>query len=83
MEQMPFINNDFNAYSVAGHLSGKQNIIVLPGVSIGSGYGLLRVAPSGYYPNYPDIVDPNLVVSRIIGLNISQRSILITPRSST
>jgi hypothetical protein len=80
LEELRHESRGSGAYNVIEHSSGKCDVTDLPGVSIGSSYGLLRVAPSGYYPNYLDIVDQNLVASKIIGLNRSQRSILTTAR---
>ena len=79
LEKPRYKNRDSGAYGVIEHSSGKYDVTALSDVSIGSSYGLLRAVPSGYYPNYQDIVDPNLVASRITGLNRSQRSVLITP----
>ena len=52
-------NSDSNACCVIEHSYGKKNIIVLHDASTGSGYGLLKVALSSCFVNYPVIVDPN------------------------
>jgi hypothetical protein len=39
MAKMLSISRDFNAYGVAGYLSGRQNITVLLDADIGSSYG--------------------------------------------
>ena len=83
LEELHYKSRGSDAYNVIEHSSGECAVIALPSVSIGSSYGLLRAAPSGYYPNYLDIAEPNLVASKITGLNRSQRSILITAQSGT
>ena len=71
LEELHYKSRGSGAYNVIEHSSGKCDVTALPGASIGSSYGLLRVALSGYYPKYLDIVDPNLVSLRITGLNRS------------
>jgi len=82
MEEMHYTNSDFNVWSVIEHLSGKRSITVSRGASIGSSSGSLRVAPLGYYANYPATAHPSLNKSRITGLGKYQKSISITLRSS-
>jgi hypothetical protein len=62
LEELRYKSRGLGVYNVIELSSGKCDATALIGANIGSDCGLLRVAPSGYYPNYPDIVGPNLVV---------------------
>jgi len=81
MEELPYTNSDFNVCSVSEPLSGKRGTTVSYAASTGSGYGLPRIAPSGYFANCPATVRPHSMASRITGLHESRRSRLITLRS--
>jgi hypothetical protein len=76
-------SNDFSAYSASGHLSGNCHAIAKSSSGTGLNCGLRRVAPSGFYPNCPAIVNLSLRALKIIGLTRLQRRILITPQSAT
>jgi len=81
MEKPHLANNDFNVCSVIEHSFGKQNTTVSHVPNTGSGCGLSKTARSDYYANCQLIVPPNCMASRIIGLDESPKSTLITLRS--
>ena len=82
MEQQPYLNSDFNVYSVSGHLSGKPGITVSAGASTGSGYGLPRAIPSGGCANFLATVLPHSMALRITGLNRYPRNKSTIPEFS-
>lgn len=82
MGKMHYINKDFNVSDVNELISGKHLRTVSCTISIGSNCGSQRVALSSYYVNCPVIANSNSTASRIIGLNKSPKSGLITLRSA-
>jgi hypothetical protein len=78
MEKQSYVSSGFAAYDVVGPSSGKQNITVLRGVSIGSVSGLPRVAPSICFVDYLVTAASNLMPLRIIGWARCPMSTLIT-----
>ena len=82
MEQQPYLNSDFNVYSVSAHLFGKPGITVSAGVGTGSECGLWRVVPSGYSASSPATVPPHSTALKTTGLSKYQRSELTMAGSS-
>ena len=76
-------NNVLDVKSVIELTFGKKkrtNIIVS---STGLNYGLKKVILYGSYVFFLDIVDQNYIASRIIGLSIRRKKILIFQNTNT
>ena len=82
-EEPYLTNNDFNVYSVSGHLFGKLDITVSSDANIGSNSGSPRVVLSGVYVNFRAIVLPHSKALRTTGLNKYQESKLTMSGFST
>jgi hypothetical protein len=83
MAERDYANSGLNACSVSERLSGKRNTTVPHGDDTGSNCGLQRVALLNYFASYQGTAKLNSIALKIIGLKKLQRSITITPMSST
>jgi hypothetical protein len=77
------INNVFYASHVADLIFGKKKRINIIASNTGLNYGLMKVILYGSYVFFLDIVDQNYIASRIIGLSIHRKRILIFQNAST
>lgn len=64
---------DSIAYSAVEHLFGKFDPTAYFNTGIGLSYGLQRVVPSGYYPDYLVTVNTNLRTLKTIGSMKNQK----------
>jgi hypothetical protein len=77
------INNVFYADHVENLIFGKKKRINIIVSSTGLNYGLMKVILYGSYVFILDIVNQNYIASRIIGLSIYRKRILIFQDTST
>ena len=76
-------NNVLDVKSVIELTFGKKKRINIIVSSTGLNYGLKKVILYGSYVFFLDIVDQNYIASRIIGLSIHRKRILIFQNAST
>jgi len=67
MGKMLYTSKDSGVGNVIGLLSGKYALTAPYAFGTGSGSGLLKVALSSYFVNYPAIVGQNLMLLRTTG----------------
>jgi len=77
------INNVFYANHVADLIFGKKKRINIIASNTGLNYGLKKVILYGSYVFFLDIVNLNYIASRIIGLSIRRKRILIFQNANT
>jgi hypothetical protein len=82
MEEMHFTSKDSVVWPVIILISGKCLITALYTFNTGLNCGLLRAALLSYFVGCPAIVEANLTVSKITGLDRHQKSSQITLQSA-
>ena len=76
-------NNVLDVKNVIELTFGKKKRINIIASNTGLNYGLMKVILYGSYVFFLDIVDQNYIASRIIGLSIHRKRILIFQNAST
>jgi len=77
MEKLIKTNRDFVATDVLEHIFGKNLTIKNIASRAGLNYGLMRVILYGNYVSFPGTVNQNYIVSKITGLIVYLKKLLI------
>jgi len=77
MEKLIKTNRDFFATDVLEHIFGKNITIKSIASRAGINYGLMRVILYGNYVSFPGTVNQNYIASKITGLIVYLKKLLI------